>query len=292
MNAAGCQDTSDPPLQRHETLVGIDSDGCVFDSLPVKLHNHVVPLVIRWWGLDPVAALVHRQADRINRFSAARGGNRFPNLILLFEALAAEPEVRRSRLALPDLAALRRFCESGAALGNAALDAAAVRDPDPELRRVLAWSRALSHDIDTRMDPVPPFAWARRSLERMARSSDLVVISQTPEAAIRREWRQHGLDRLVGGIAGQEQGRKARQLEQANGGRYAAGRMLMIGDAPGDFQAAAESGALFFPVLPGDEEASWRQFHDEAYPRFLAGTFDGAYAAAWLRRFKACLGIT
>ena len=71
MNAAGCQDTSGPPLQRHETLVGIDSDGCVFDSLPVKLHNHVVPLVIRWWGLEPVAALVHRQADRINRFSAA-----------------------------------------------------------------------------------------------------------------------------------------------------------------------------------------------------------------------------
>ncbi len=292
MNVAGCQDAFGPPPQRHATLVGIDSDGCVFDSLPVKLHNHVVPLVIRWWGLEPVAALVRQHADRINRFSAARGGNRFPNLILLFEALAAEPEVRRSRLALPDLAALRRFCESGAALGNAALAAAVDREPDHELRRVLEWSRALSHDIDTRMDPVPPFVWARRSLERMARSSDLVVISQTPEAAIRREWRQHGLDRLVGGIAGQEQGRKARQLEQANGGRYAAVRMLMIGDAPGDFQAAAESGALFFPVLPGDEEASWRQFHDEAYPRFLAGTFDGAYAAAWLRRFKACLGIT
>jgi phosphoglycolate phosphatase-like HAD superfamily hydrolase len=289
MNAAGCQDTSGPPLQRHETLVGIDSDGCVFDSLPVKLHNHVVPLVIRWWGLDPVAALVHRQADRINRFSAARGGNRFPNLILLFEALAAEPEVRRSRLALPDLDALRRFCESGAALGNAALAAAAVRDPDPELRRVLAWSRALSHDIDTRMDPVPPFAWARRSLERMAQSSDLVVISQTPEAAIRREWRQHGIDHLVGGIAGQEQGRKARQLARANGGRYPAGRMLMIGDAPGDQVAAAESGALFYPILPGGEEAAWRQFHDEAYPRFLSGTFAGAYAENCLARFQAVL---
>ena len=255
MNAAGCQDTSGPPLQRHETLVGIDSDGCVFDSLPVKLHNHVVPLVIRWWGLDPVAALVHRQADRINRFSAARGGNRFPNLILLFEALAA----------------------------------AAVRDPDPELRRVLAWSRALSHDIDTRMDPVPPFAWARRSLERMAQSSDLVVISQTPEAAIRREWRQHGIDHLVGGIAGQEQGRKARQLARANGGRYPAGRMLMIGDAPGDQAAAAESGALFYPILPGGEEAAWRQFHDEAYPRFLSGTFAGAYAENCLARFQAVL---
>ena len=291
MNNAGSQDSSSQPPQRHATLVGIDSDGCVFDSLPVKLHNHVVPLVIRWWGLDPVAALVHRLADPINLFSASRGGNRFPNLILLFEALAAEPEVRLRQVALPDLAALRRFCQSGAALGNTALEAVAAREPDPELRRVLAWSRALSHDIDTRMEPVPPFAWARRSLERMAQSSDLVVISQTPEAAIRREWRHHGIDHLVSGIAGQEQGSKARQLAQANGERYPAGRMLMIGDAPGDHRAAVESGAIFFPILPGAEETSWRHFHDEVYPRFLAGIIAPGEAEAWLRPFQALLGI-
>jgi phosphoglycolate phosphatase-like HAD superfamily hydrolase len=291
MNTAGSQSSSIPPSQRHATLVGIDSDGCVFDSLPVKLHHHVVPLVIRWWELDPVAALVHRKADQINLFSASRGGNRFPNLLLLFEALAAEPEVRLRQVALPDLAALRRFCKSGAALGNTALAAAAAREPDPELRRVLAWSRALSHDIDTRMDPVPPFVWARRSLERMAQSSDLVVISQTPEATIRREWRRHGIDHLVTGIAGQEQGSKARQLAQANGGSYPAGRMLMIGDAPGDHRAAVESGALFFPILPGDEETSWRQFHDEVYPRFLDGAFGSEEAEVWLRPFKARLGI-
>jgi len=120
MNTAGSQRSSIPPPRRHATLVGIDSDGCVFDSLPVKLHHHVVPLVIRWWELDPVAALVHRKADQINLFSASRGGNRFPNLLLLFEALAAEPEVRLRQVALPDLAALRRFCKSGAALGNTA----------------------------------------------------------------------------------------------------------------------------------------------------------------------------
>ena len=291
MNTADSPDTFIKPPQRHETLVGIDSDGCVFDSLPVKLHNHVVPLVIRWWGLDPVAERVRHHADRINLFSASRGGNRFPNLILLFEALAAEPEVRHRQVALPDLAALRRFCESGVALGNATLAEAIARDPEPELRRVLAWSRALSHDIDTCMDPVPPFVWARRSLERMAQSSDLVVISQTPEAAIRREWRHHGIDHLVSGIAGQEQGSKARQLAQANGERYPAGRMLMIGDAPGDHRAAVESGAIFFPILPGAEETSWRHFHDEVYPRFLAGIIAPGEAEAWLRPFQALLGI-
>jgi phosphoglycolate phosphatase-like HAD superfamily hydrolase len=279
------------PPKRHDTLVGIDSDGCVFDSIAVKLHNHFVPFIVRWWGLEAVADLVRRHVDRINRFSMTRGGNRFPNLILLFEALAAEPDIRARHLPLPDFTALRRFCESGQALGNETLAAAVARSQDPELKRVLDWSLALSHDIDSRMEPVPPFAWARRSLERMGPTSDLVVISQTPEAAIRREWRQHGLDRLAPCMAGQEQGSKERQLERANGGRYPAGNRLMIGDAPGDQLAAESSGALFYPILPGEEEASWQQFHDVAYPRFLDGAYVGDYAETCLRRFEACLRI-
>ena len=280
-----------PPPKIHATLVGIDSDGCVFDSMGIKQRNHFVPFIIRWWRLEPFADLVRRHIERINLFSSSRGGNRFPNLILLFEALAREPALRAGGYTLPDFTSLRRYCESGQALGNETLAAEAARSSDPELHRVLAWSRALSHDIDTHMEPVPPFIWARRSLERMARTSDLVVISQTPEATIRSEWRHHGIDHLVAGIAGQEQGSKPRQLAQANGGRYPAGRMLMIGDAPGDHRAAVESGAIFFPILPGDEETSWRQFHDEVYPRFLAGAFGGEEAEAWLRPFKACLGI-
>ncbi len=279
-----------PPPKIHATLVGIDSDGCVFDSMGIKQRNHFVPFIIRWWRLEPFADLVRRHIERINLFSSSRGGNRFPNLILLFEALAREPALRAGGYTLPDFTSLRRYCESGQALGNETLAAEAARSSDPELHRVLAWSRALSHDIDTHMEPVPPFIWARRSLERMARTSDLVVISQTPEAALRREWRQHGLDQLVPCMAGQEQGSKARQLRQASGGRYPAGSLLMIGDALGDLTAAEAGGALFYPIMPGDEETAWRQFHDDAYPRFLAGAFVGDYADACLRRFKASLG--
>ncbi len=283
--------TKPPPPQRHDSLVGIDSDGCVFDSIAVKIHQHFLPLIVRWWHLEPVAGIVEQHIARINRFSEYRGSNRLLNLSRLFEALAADENVRKSGVVLPDLTALQRFCASGAALGNDSLAAATATDPDPELRRVLEWSRAVSYDIDTRMVPVPPFAWARRTLELMAQSSDLVVISQTPEAAVRREWRLHKIDHLVGSIAGQERGSKTRQLTDANGGRYAAGRMLMIGDALGDHQAAVESGALFFPILPGKEEHSWQQLHNEGYPRFLASTFTADYAARWLCRFEESLGM-
>jgi phosphoglycolate phosphatase-like HAD superfamily hydrolase len=278
-----------PPPHAHDTLIGIDSDGCVFDSMGVKQRNHFVPFIIRWWGLEAVAPIVRRHIEHINLFSPTRGGNRFPNLILLFEALAREPALQQRGIALPDLTALRRYCASGQPLGNATLEREAARTRDSELLRVLDWSRALSHDIDTRMEPVPPFAWARRSLERIARGSDRVVISQTPEVALRREWQQHGLDRLVPCLAGQEQGSKAQQLQRANGGRYAPARVLMIGDARGDQVAAEACGALFYPILPGQEEAAWRLFHDEAYDRFLAGTYAGAYADELLQRFHEIL---
>ena len=51
----------------------------------------------------------------------------------------------------------------------------------------------------------------------------------------------------------------------------------MIGDAPGDQLAATENGALFFPINPGNEEASWKRLHNEGLNHFFAGTFTGDY---------------
>lgn len=282
-----------PPFpKRHETLVGIDSDGCVFDTMEVKQREHFLPLILRFWELERIAALVATAQAFVNLHSRWRGRNRFTNLLLLFELLADWPEVRAAGVPLPDLAALRVFCASGLPLGNPALRDWLATHPDGELRRVLAWSLAINADIDARMRPVAPFDWALRSLDRIAAASDALVVSQTPEAALLKEWRLHGLENRVTFIAGQERGDKCAHLRLAAAGRYAPGRMLMIGDAPGDQQAAQEAGALFYPILPGAEEASWERFHGEAYARFLAGTYDRDYATALAVAFEAALPAT
>ncbi|MDD5706897.1 MAG: HAD family hydrolase [Kiritimatiellae bacterium] len=278
-----------PPSKRHDTLVGIDSDGCVFDTMDVKQRRHFHPLIVRWWGLELIERQVREVAEHVNLRSRLRGRNRFTNLLVFFEQLAARADVRASGVKLPDLTALRAYCGSGLPLGNATLAAEVARTGDPELERLMGWSLAVNADIDARMAPVPPFEWARRSLERLAGGSDLVVVSQTPEAALLKEWRHHGLDRLVPCIAGQEHGSKSEQLVQANGGRYGDGRVLMIGDAPGDLAAAQSCGALFYPIVPGEEEDSWRRFHDEAYDLFLAGAYDDAYARRRLEDFDRAL---
>src|SRR5690606_5545449 len=101
----------------------------------------------------------------------------------------------------------------------------------------------------------------------------------TPLEALEREWDEHDIAQHVFAIAGQEQGTKKEHIEIAAGGKYDTEHMLMIGDAPGDMKAARGNNALFFPINPGDEAASWERLCSEAMDKFFEGTYAGAYEA-------------
>ncbi|MBU6401499.1 MAG: HAD family hydrolase, partial [Verrucomicrobia bacterium] len=88
---------------------------------------------------------------------------------------------------------------------------------------------------------------------------------------------------------GQELGTKTEHLKLAAAGKYPVGKILMIGDAPGDLKAARANQALFYPVVPGKEEASWERFDWEALDRFFAGTYAGPYEQALVQEFEASL---
>jgi hypothetical protein len=66
----------------------------------------------------------------------------------------------------------------------------------------------------------------------------------------------------------------------------------MIGDAPGDMKAAKANDALFYPINPGHEAASWQRFYEEAAAKFLAGEYAGEYEAAVIAEFEAVLPDT
>jgi hypothetical protein len=66
----------------------------------------------------------------------------------------------------------------------------------------------------------------------------------------------------------------------------------MVGDAPGDMRAAKANDALFYPVNPGDEEASWERFYEEAVHKFLAEEYAGDYEAKLIEEFEAMLPAT
>jgi hypothetical protein len=160
-------------------------------------------------------------------------------------------------------------------LSNPTLKAAIAATGDADLQHSLAWSEAVNAAIAAMVRNVPPFPFVRESLERLKPQADLLVASATPTEALVAEWHEHDLAALVRAIYGQELGTKREMLAVAAG--YAAERALMIGDAPGDYNAAVANRCLFFPINPGSEEASWRRLLDEGIDRFVGGAFAGAY---------------
>jgi hypothetical protein len=65
--------------------------------------------------------------------------------------------------------------------------------------------------------------------------------------------------------------------------------MLMVGDAPGDLDAAHANGILFYPIIPGREEDSWARFYHEIIDLFLAGRYGAEIEAELVKEFNACL---
>jgi hypothetical protein len=116
-----------------------------------------------------------------------------------------------------------------------------------------------------------------------------MVISQTPVETLEREWDENCLRENVLMIAGQEMGTKTEHLEFAAKDKYRPENILMIGDAPGDHQAATANKALFFPINPGNEETSWERLHNEGLDHFFSGTFSGGYQKQLLDEFSSCL---
>ena len=49
--------------------------------------------------------------------------------------------------------------------------------------------------------------------------------------------------------------------------------------------AAAQNGVLFYPILVKQEAKSWRRLVQEAFPRFLEGSYEGAYEAKLKQEF-------
>ena len=293
--AGSCEHSKEDLLRlepRHSSFVGIDSDGCVFNTMELKQKRCMHGLIVSNWNLGPIEKAVRETAEFVNLYSKWRGGNRFPALLMVFELLRGHPAAKTSGVRLPETAALKAFIESGRPLGNPELEKIAAETRDPELETLLKWSRAVNALIAKTVKNIPPFPWALESIRRISGNSDAICVSQTPTEALAREWEENGLLGFVRIIAGQELGAKKDIIAMAARGRYQPDRTLIIGDAPGDQAAARENNALFFPINPGHEAASWKRFFEEAYDRFLQGAFAGPYQAALIREFSALLPET
>ncbi|MCK6613311.1 MAG: HAD hydrolase-like protein [Ignavibacteriaceae bacterium] len=287
---------SDNPHQLLDALqpekqffIGIDSDGCVFDSMEIKHKECFCPEYIRHFRLQRVSKYARETWEFVNLYSKTRGTNRFKALVRSMQLLAERKEVRQRGTEITDLAPLNEWMKQESKLGNPALEIYTKKSDNPVLQQVLAWSNDVNASIEKMVSDVPPFPLVKESLEKIYPAADLMVVSQTPVAALKREWEEHQIDKYVMMIAGQEYGTKTEHITYAAKNKYPDNQILMIGDAPGDLAAAKDNGVLFFPVNPGHEEQSWERFFNEGAERFFSGTFAGKYEDGLIKEFNALL---
>lgn len=264
-------------------LVAIDSDGCVFDTMELKHKECFIPNIIKTYGLQPVSKYVREIAEFLNLYSRNRGFNRFPGVVATLEMLKQRPEVVQRGFKVPEPTDFIRWVKEETHLNNPVLEAKIRETDSADLKQALEWSKAVNKTIAEMVHHVPPFPFVRESLSKLSPVADLLVCSATPKEALVAEWGEHGIAKFVREICGQEQGTKKEILAISK--RYPKDQVLMVGDAPGDHAAAKANGALFFPILPGREDESWKQFFNEAIEKFLAHSFAGAYQEKLLAEF-------
>mgnify|MGYP000309451779 CR=1 FL=1 len=238
-----------------EFFVGIDSDGCAFDTMGIKQRECFCPWMIAYFGLQPVAQAARECKEFADLFSKTRGFNRHKTTYrILAELLPSHPMVRRRHFKVPQFPYYFEWVnDPHSVLSNAGLAQAIEKAQNEQARRelelALAWSERVNQTIAEIVKGLPPFPYVRESLEKIRERADAIVVSQTPCEALEREWQEHDIAKYVQIIAGQEMGTKTQHIAFAAKGKYPPGKILMIGDAPGDMKAAKANNALFLSLI-------------------------------------------
>src|SRR5690242_12409038 len=142
---------------KHQFLVGIDSDGCAFDTMEVKHKECFIPNTINTYNLQGVSKYAREAAEFVNLYSKSRGINRFPALVEQLDWRRRRPEVKARGIKVAHPEGLRRWVLEESKLGNPALQAAVEATGDVDLRIALRWSLAVNDSIAGMVRAVPPF---------------------------------------------------------------------------------------------------------------------------------------
>jgi len=278
-----------------EFFIGVDSDGCAFDTMGIKQRECFCPWMIAYFGLQPVAQAARECKDFEDLFSKTRGTNRHKSTKhILAELLPSHPMTKARDFKVPQFPHYFAWVDNPKSiLSNDGLKKAIADATNEEVRKelqlALDWSERVNWSIKEIVKDMPPFPFVRESLEKACPMADIIVVSATPYEALQREWEEHGIAKFARVIAGQEMGTKKEHLALAARGKYEPGHILMVGDAPGDMRAAKANDALFYPINPGDETQSWKRFHDEALDKFINGQYAGEYEEMLIAEFDKCL---
>ena len=275
-------------VRKHDYLVCVDSDGCVMDTMNCKHFNCFGPCMVDEWELHQWKDEILERWNVINLFSMTRGINRFKGLAL------ALSEINAKYKPIVGIEALVHWAETAPALSNdgAAKAAAEASDPDAKLvlQKALSWSKAVNASIVKLPEELKvPYNGAKEGLAAAHEFADVAMVSSANRDAVEEEWGKFGLLEHTDIVLAQDVGSKAACIKEMLKFGYDLDKVVMIGDAPGDCDAAEKNGVHYYPILVNHEKESWDEAIAVAYDKLRSGEY-AAYGAGMKQKFLQNLG--
>lgn len=267
--------------KKHDYLICVDSDGCVMDTMNCKHFHCFGPRMVTEWSLEQWKNEILDRWNVINLFSMTRGINRFKGLAM------ALSEINDKYTPITGITHLQHWADTAPALSNDGVAKAAAEAIDPEAKMVfekaLAWSKAVNAAIVALPEELKvPYEGAKEGLAAAHLFADVAMVSSANRDAVEEEWGKFGLLEHTDIVLAQDVGSKAACIAQMLKFGYEKDHVLMIGDAPGDCDAAEKNGVWYYPILVNHEKTSW----DEAITTAFNKLHTGAYAEYEIQKKK------
>lgn len=267
--------------RKKDFLVCIDSDGCAMDTMDIKHIACFGPCMIRVWELEPWKDWVQQRWNEINLYTMTRGINRFKGL----EAALKEVDSRFKKI--EGLEDLSHWVSSAKELSNNSLKEWMEGRSSKMLTHVLRWSEEVNRQVEQLPeDEKLPFHGVKEGLRDIHKQADVAIVSSANQQAILEEWECHGLLEYTDIVLSQDTGSKAYCIRRLLEHGYEKDHVLMVGDAPGDWEAANTNGVLYYPILVRKERESWSRMMNEGLEKFISGEYKGAYEKQLKEEFE------
>ena len=275
-------------VRKHDYLVCVDSDGCVMDTMNCKHFNCFGPCMVDEWDLHEWKDDILARWNEVNLFSMTRGINRFKALAVCLE------EIDKKYKPITGIAALVHWAETAPALSNDGVAKAAAEAADPDaklvLEKALSWSKAVNAAIVELPEELKvPYEGAKEGLAAAHQFADVAMVSSANRDAVEEEWGKFGLLEHTDIVLAQDIGSKAACIAEMLKFGYDLNKVVMVGDAPGDCDAAEKNNVHYYPILVNHEKESWDEAIANGFAQLQSGNY-AEYGAQKKKEFLANLG--
>ena len=115
------------------------------------------------------------------------------------------------------------------------------------------------------------------------------MVSSANRDAVEEEWGKFGLLEHTDIVLAQDVGSKAACIQEMLKFGYDLDKVVMVGDAPGDCDAAEKNGVHYYPILVNHEKESWDEAIAVAFGKLQEGRY-AEYGAEMKQKFLHNLG--